>query len=628
MNSRFVRLVVLLMIVPMAWAAASCGKPQKKPRVVIDSPASGDFINAPSVLVQGRVLNIGYAVADLEVNGVSVPVQTDLTWSTTVTLDTVEVFNPISAYLEKVGAPNRNDKKRITVIAGDSVADGSFSDESIAMRLNDSGLDAVEPAITGLVNLDLATLLPAGTLVIDNFCYLDSFLGCIGRVDVTVSGSPPPSIGSFSIDIDSQTNFVEGDVLLNNLFVRANVDDATGVPLSCTIDINAATSDIFGDYTLEPDAVDPSNIDVTQLGLVNLVFGGFSDSTNCSGLLGGLVELLIGLFIGDIQSLVEPAMEDFLNLADGNGNTPIAAAVETALADISITGPIGEGLGAIIDAPLFSVPEDVDGITLASDGRIVSNIGPDPLTQCPPVAEAPDLTASFHIPETFPTFGPTTPGGGLPYGLGLCVSTSAFNQLLKANTECGLLVAQLTELALIPGFPPEPITAGDLSFFIPELAFLPPATLMQITIRPTMSPLITGEDGPSGELAELQVGHLEVALLGLEAPYENQLFLEAAVDFKGGIDLNFDNPTSSLVFALSGITGANLGIEVTQNPINTDEASFVFVMTQILPLLLPDLADSLGSFPLPAFLGLQLQGVETGKNGEFLSLFVDLVPAP
>ena len=48
----------------------------------------------------------------------------------------------------------------------------------------------------------------------------------------------------------------------------------------------------------------------------------------------------------------------------------------------------------------------------------------------------------------------------------------------------------------------------------------------------------------------------------------------------------------------------------------------------MLPLALPSLADSLGSFPLPTFLGLQLLGVEVERQGQFLSLFLDLVPAP
>jgi len=44
--------------------------------------------------------------------------------------------------------------------------------------------------------------------------------------------------------------------------------------------------------------------------------------------------------------------------------------------------------------------------------------------------------------------------------------------------------------------------------------------------------------------------------------------------------------------------------------------------------LLPDLAGSLAGFPLPDFLGLRLDGVEVSRNGDFLSLFANLEPAP
>jgi hypothetical protein len=41
---------------------------------------------------------------------------------------------------------------------------------------------------------------------------------------------------------------------------------------------------------------------------------------------------------------------------------------------------------------------------------------------------------------------------------------------------------------------------------------------------------------------------------------------------------------------------------------------------------LPDLANTLGSFPIPSFFGFQLQTVEVGRNGAFLGIFADLVP--
>jgi hypothetical protein len=45
-------------------------------------------------------------------------------------------------------------------------------------------------------------------------------------------------------------------------------------------------------------------------------------------------------------------------------------------------------------------------------------------------------------------------------------------------------------------------------------------------------------------------------------------------------------------------------------------------------LLLPDLASSLATFPLPSFFGLSLSGVEVSRSGEFLSLFANLEASP
>ena len=214
-------------------------------------------------------------------------------------------------------------------------------------------------------------------------------------------------------------------------------------------------------------AGDPENVDVQQLGGANVIFGGFNDSNNCDGTFGGVVEFFIDLFVGDIQDLMEPAFENFLNTPDGAGNTPVAGAIETALGDIEIAGPIGESLGVVLDAPLFAVNEDADGITLGSDARILSTLGQP---GCVPPAGTPDLAASLHVPEAFPSFGPNTPGG-VPYDLGIAIASSAFNQLLKAQIECGLLQTDLDEIEFLGTT--LPLTAGLVSLLIPQFNALP-----------------------------------------------------------------------------------------------------------------------------------------------------------
>lgn len=586
-----------------------CGGP---PSILILTPANGSFNLGASVTVTGIVIGIDpAAIADVRVNGVSVLPLSDTMFSTVVTLDAVAIVNPIVA--EVIGHGGSVLRDRVTVIAGDSIPDGDFSEDAVALRLAEPGLNELEPLVTSLVPLDLATLVPPGTLIVDDFCYLDSFLGCIGRVDATVHNSPPPSISSFALDIDPATNFVEGDVTLFDMAFTIRVVAVTGIGFTCYIDLDSATTSIPGDYALDPDAVDPSDVDVTQLGNVSVSFGGFSDSTDCDGFLGFIVEAFIGLVIGDLQNdFVKPGIEGFLNAVDAEGNTPIASGIEVALEGIEISGPIGEALGVSLETPLFDVLEDVDGVTLASDARILATM-PDPM--------AIDLTASFHVDQPFPTFGTLAPNG-MPYELAMCISASAFNQLLKAEVESGLLITTISEFDFGGG--PVPITAGLLAALLPAFGVLDPAEVLQIDIYPNLAPFVTGDPGPGGELATLRLAHLNVKIVPTSDP--SVALLDLAVDAEVGLVGSFG--AGELTFSITPPAAMDIGFTLLDNPLLANEATIDLLLPQLLALTIPVLGDSLGSFPLPDLLGLSLSLVDIDRNGEFISLFLDLSPTP
>lgn len=588
-----------------------CG--EGPPQIVISSPVNGTFTTASSVVVTGALLYVDAEdIADVTINGVSVlPLGPGQTFSTTVNLDPSAIINPIVAEVVAHGGSTLRD--RVSVMRGDTVADGAFSQEGIALRINESGLDAIEPLVTSLVPLDLASLVPPGTLVVDNYCYQDSIFGCLGRVDATISGSPPPSLGSFGIDIDPMTNFVAGDITLFNLFFRANVVAVTGIGFSCTIDITASTTLIAGDYGMQPNATFPDEVDVVQIGNVAIAFGNFNDSTNCSGFLGGIVEFFIGIFVSDLQNdLVRPGLENFLNAVDGNGNTATASALESALAAIEITGPIGEAIGVNLEAPMFDITEDTNGITLGSDARITASL---------PLPEAPDLTESYSITQPFPTFGPLSPNN-IPYDLGICISASAFNQLLKAEIESGLLITSISEFDFGTGL--QPLTAGLLAAILPPFGLLDPLEPLRIDLAPTAAPILSGQIGPAGELATLEMPHLVVSIVPVVEP--ETLLLQGVVDAELGLDADFIG--GELAFLLSAPQAENISITLLENPFRVSEATLDALLPGLLALAVPTLSDSLGTFPLPDFLGLQLGLVDVDRNGEFMSLFFDLTPAP
>lgn len=591
--------------------------------VSITSPAHGIFTTASSTTVTGQVTNLPPAQAQLTVNGVAVTVQPNGSFTTSVALSATEIFNPIRArVVDSVNGSAAN--ARVVVIRGLSIADGANSPSSVGLRVTDHGLNTIEPLMAQLAGsgLDLAALVPVGTVLINNECFVDGgFLGCLGRATVTVN-NPPPSFASFAFAADSLTNQVAADITVND--IRVNVFlSGTGVVPSCDIAIHADSAFFDGFYALSPAVGDPENIDVNQVGALNVDFTAFTASY------GGTCDLpvigsIIQAFLPDLEQLTIDAMTNYLSDPDGSGpqDGPIADAIETALAGITIAGPVGAALSVDFQAPLNAVNEDVNGINFISDGKFVSSIGTNP-GQCQPPVGAPNLTASLAVNEGTPSFPTNTPVTNVPYGMAIAISTEGFNQLLKAQTECGLLVTSISSLDLGSGV--VPLTAGVLSALLPEFAIYHPATPFRIDVRPTIAPIVIGAAGPGGELATLKMAHLLVSVVKHDG--SNLEVLRGAVDATLG--MNFTFASGGLNFNLSTPGTSDITVAMLLNTLGVNETALEQdVLPPLIATLIPSLAGGLGSFPLPEFFGLNLAGLQVARSGEFLALYVNLVPAP
>lgn len=618
---RSLRWLVVASMAPLFALGAACG-PQ--PAIVITSPTHGAYTTSTTVNLTGTISGVALAQHEVRVNGVLATLNTtNGAWSISLPASaTAGTINPYYAELRAASNGLVKKRQRIVVISGQSVADGAFSLNGVALRLGDTGLDQLEPLIAGGVAIDPATLLPVNTLLIDNYCAIGGPFGtCLGRVDVRVS-NPPASITGFSIDADSMTNFVTGDVDIQNLRIDLSIIGVSGIAPSCGLRLRASNTQILGDYALSPAVGDPTAVDVNQNpGTLDVSFTGFSQEFTSGICDFPLIGDLIQLIIGDVEPLVLNGFQDFLDDPDGAGpaDAPVADAIEVALADISISGPIGEALQVNFEAPLFAVTEDNAGVTLGSDTRITASVGNGP-GQCLPPVGAPDLTASYHVPESFPSFGATTPVGGLPYGLAVSISTSAFNQLLKSQIECGLLRTSLTEIDLGTG--PQVLTAGLLTLFMPTLSGFNPAQLMRIDLEPTLAPYLTGAAGPGGEIAELKIPALDIEVHVDGLAGNSGLVIRGTIDLRAGLGLNFDNLTSALSFSVASVS--DLTIAFLVNNVSANETQLAQVLGFLLPDVLPALGDGLGGFPLPQFFGLNLEGVEVSRQGQFLTLFADL----
>ncbi len=158
----------LLCLAPFSLGNGCQGTPPAE--LTIDFPPDGYFTNASGISVTGTARRGGGPITSLRVNGVSVlplsPDPQDGSWSIEVPLDPARVFNRIFVQMFLEGGTRY--RRSVTVVSGDGVdtgfvADGAFSDDGVLLRLNDSGLDEVEPLMSSRVNVDLAALLPPGT---------------------------------------------------------------------------------------------------------------------------------------------------------------------------------------------------------------------------------------------------------------------------------------------------------------------------------------------------------------------------------------------------------------------------------------------------------------------------------
>lgn len=599
---------------------AGCGP---RLRVTIASPAHGSFTTAGSVTATGVVTGVTPANASLIVNGNPVPIATDGTWSASLLLDPDRVFQPILADLTNLASGQRV-RDRVVIHRGESRADGEFSEKSLALRVNDLGLEQLGPVIAERVGFDPAALLPPGTVVFPKDCLIDGgFLGCLGSAEGRID-TPAPSLSSFEIALGTEVGRVNTAIVLNDLVVNVRIDGSGTVP-NCDLRLTATATQIGADLVLAPDAAQPARLDVSQSGIATVVFENFDQEFTSGSCDDAIIGDIIQGIIGDLEGEVRSGLEDFLNEVDGAGNTPLAGALEGALGGVSIAGPLGESLGVALDAPFFTVLQEVDGLTLGADAAFLSDTGTDP-GQCLPPPGAPDLQASLHTTAPLPALGPLTPSG-VPYGLGIALGTSALNQLLKAQVECGLLVTTLDELAIPPLIPePVPITSDLLASFLPPFGDLAPGTLLRIEITPSLAPVVVGRQGPQGELATLEVAALAVRIVDAGT---GAVLLGVDVDAETGLDLAFDDASSEVAITLSAPAAADVEARVRENPLGVNEALLEqFLLPQLVRSLLPDLASGLGAFPLPSFLGLALEGVEVAREGEFLLLFTDLVLVP
>ena len=607
-------LAVLLLVV-----AAGCDRTD-----LIGSPQNGQIVPGDTVTVTGVLPADVPGGGTISANGVTTTVAADRTWSVDIPQAASGYVTPVEVIYTPPSGPSH--RQRTAVVHADRVDDGQMSPEGVGMRFTNEGLAGLGPVIQSLAGgaFDIGGLLLAQNPIINQ---QDAFL----TLDI-VGNVYEAGIGGVALAPQSTDAGIATPITIDDLYVGVNlhITDGLAINIDCGLELQIPETTIDATFDLEPTAGDESKVDVNLVGAPAVDTGtvGYEFISGiCDGdtfLIGDIVDAVAG---PQVQALVGDGFATNLGDPDGAGpaDSPIADAIETALGEISIAGSVGDAIQAHLDAPFTSIDETGTAIDFRADADFFATPGASP-ADCAPVPGAPDLAATVDVPGTYPTLGATTPGGQ-PYGLGLVISASAFNQLLGTMTECGILNQSITEFAL-GGGAPLPITSSLLAALVPEFGTrLPAGTPLRVELHPTVAPFLTSEPGPNGEPAELMLANLEVDFVQ-DTPQGVASWLKLAVDAPLGFSLAYDPVAGQLAPTVTAPPASAVKARVMGNTVGTNEPNIEALFPGLFPTFVSGVGDSFAAFPLPSFLGLNLNVLEVARDGNSFVLYANLDQVP
>lgn len=589
----------------------------------------GTIVESATATVTGQLPDGAKPGGTVTVNGVTGTWSSQTEWSADIPVDTANYVTPVTSIYTEPGKGNRYIQKS-SVVHGPRIEDGAHSPDGVGMYFTNHGLEGLGPVINSLAasSFDIAEILPPGSSVVSG---VDAGMG------VTITDGKVYQAGAESIDLaaTSTTGGVGTAITIDNLYLGLELTLSGLISGKCKLEVEIPSTTIDARFDLEPgnpaDKVgvrmigDPA---VNPSGLNFEFISGVCDPSTV--LLGSIINSQAA---GAIEGSITGGFVDTLRDPDGTGprSSPLADAIQTALAGISIAGSVGDAVEARLDAPFTRIDETSAGIDFRSDANFSSSFGTDP-GQCVPAPGARTFDGTMDVPGAYPELGATTPDG-LPYGLGLVISSSTFNQLLSAMTECGLLNQDMTEIAL--GDTTLSLTSTVLSLLIPEFGDtgrIPANTPLKIRLAPQAAPFITpASAGPNGEAAELLLPDLHIEFIQTVEGDDRTVeinWLTLAVDAPLGFEMGFDAEAGQLAPTITAPPVDRITARVLSNKVGADEATTAGTFAILFPNFVSDLGSGFGAFPLPEFMGLSVDVVDIARTGtNYWTLFADLTPA-
>jgi len=564
--------------------------------------------------ISGEIRPYAREGAILEVDGASIGIDADGRFATERPFDADGPFQSFDVVLDRPESELPLARRRLTTIAGEGLDAGARVAGGTALRLSDLALDALATEMAAQVeaSLDVEALLRSANPVAEaSTCITPTPFGCAAHLNVDAN-IEQLRFDRLKVLADSRQGFLRIDVILK----RLEIDYDTDGDVDCRGRIRTEKVEVPGDYLVGPDAAKPWRLDVNLVpGSMRVVLQNFDHDFTDGVCDVPVIDEVIENLMGDIDDLVKDAFLAALDDPDGDGpkDSPVAKGIESAIDFGTLWTPVADAFEVGLDSNVGSADADRQGLAIGFDPLVL-----EPATGC---GSGPTLRAALRVPGAAVAWGDLTPSGQ-PYDVAVALSASTLNQMLRTRTTCGWLRTTLDSLDLGGG--PLPLTAGLLSFLIPELAALPAGTPLTISLEPRLAPVVTGEAGPSGEPLDLRVGHWIARL----SQTSGTVLLEMAIGLHAGLDLAFAPDGTSLEMSLASVPDADVRGAVIGGALEVDEARAVQAVTALVPSLVSSLGLDFEPIPLPPLAGLSLAGVEVSRVGDAVVAFLALPPPP
>jgi len=539
-------------------------------------------------------------------------------------------------------------------------------ENGIQARISRPGLDFIEDNAGGVVDQFLDTGLtfcaPQASSPVPmcwaRTCPSTGETGCelsLSIDDVQLDAVDPGTIrATVTIGgLDQSEDFLEVQ-LLSECVVKLGTENNAGLPAS--LDVIFQVDPVTRDIALKVDT-DNIQIDFDRLdiGIAPLDPNDIGAIIVCGGVdlltgLGFVRDLLFGVIQGQLDSLIQPLIGDFLcRTCETNADCPQGNACVTndagtnvcwdAAQDVCV--PLLLGLEGELDfgALLASVSPGLEALLLyqikafgyadaLNQGLSIGVKGGTyaDKAECVPTVPPPSTAPVAHSPVLEGNLAPD----GQPFHIGLGVSEAFFDEALWGVFNSGGLCLSIGTATS------DFITTGTFATLLPSLRGLTGGrnTPMIIQLAPQQPPTIdvgSGELDADGNIINpLLTLHWDNLNLEFHAFFNERYVRIFTLNTDLVVPLGLDATDEGIIPVIGDLTDAFARLEVRDSELLEEEASFLeALLPSIVSLALPLLGDSLSQpIALPEFSGFRIvlrDGSFTGiENNTMLGVFVNL----